>query len=165
MKIPIDGKPRICSHSQTSAKIIFKNLYNHLIRKHDINLLKRVKDDDDEGAHRSNIISITSVTNDTNSRSKISDYFNITKTIDDSFPAVLAWLTARDCLSFKKICTSYDLQQLFKFKGYDCQKSPKTIKNCVVVWGQNLPTNRYRIIRKNSPRWKWKLEILWGRAQ
>ena len=82
-----------CSGGSTSG------LHNHLIRKHKINLLKRVQHDDEE-ASCSNINTTTSVTNDTNSRSKISDYFNIIKTIDDSFPAVLARLTARGCLSF-----------------------------------------------------------------
>ena len=112
-------------------------MHNHLIRKHKINLLKRVQHDDAE-ASCSNINTTTSVTNDTNSRSKISDYFNIIKTINDSFPAVLARLTARDCLSFKKICTSYDLQQLFKSKGYDCPKSPKTIKKIVMQYGDKI---------------------------
>ena len=123
-------------------------MHNHLIRKHKINLLKRVQHDDAE-ASCSNINTTTSVTNDTNSRSKISDYFNIIKTIDDSFPAVLARLTARDCLSFKKICTSYDLQQLFKSKGYDCPKFPKTIKKMVLQYGDKI---RKQIVTELSER-------------
>ena len=46
-----------CSGGSTSG------LHNHLIRKHNINLLKRVKHDDDAGANCS-YISTTSVTND-----------------------------------------------------------------------------------------------------
>ena len=123
-------------------------MHYHLIRKYKIYLLKRVQHDDVE-ASCSNINTTTSVTNDTNSRSKISDYFNIIKTIDDSFPAVLARLTARDCLSFKKICTSYDLEQLFKSKGYDCPKSPKTIKKMVLQYGDKI---RKQIVTELSER-------------
>ena len=96
------GDSAICNVSKKYIKCSggsISVLHNHLIRKHKINLLKRVQHDDAEDTC-SNINITTSITNDTNSRSKISDYFNIIKTIDDSFPAVLARLTARDCLSF-----------------------------------------------------------------
>lgn len=48
------------------------------------------------------------------SKSKITSYFK--KKLDDSFPAVLARMTARDGIPFIKFCTSEDLRILLSEK-------------------------------------------------
>lgn len=68
---------------------------------------------------------------------KITSYFK--KTIDDSFPAVLARMTARDGIPFIKFCTSQDLRMLLIAKGYtDIPKSPKTIRKIVLQYSDKV---------------------------
>ena len=105
-------------------------LHGHLKSQHNINLLKRRKEKSDDTS-----TSIQTV--DVDSRSKITSYLK--KTSDESFPAVVARMTARDGIPFSKFCTSQDLRMLLIAKGYgDIPKSPNTIKNIVLQYADKI---------------------------
>lgn len=119
-----------CSKIIKAAGGSTSGLHNHLKSQHKINLLKR-------GKEKSEATSTSIQTVDVDSPSKMTSYLK--KTVDGSFPAVVARMTARDGIPFIKFCTSQDLRTLLIAKGYrDIPKSLHTIKNIVLQYANKI---------------------------
>ena len=68
------------------------------------------------------------------SRGGIKSYFK--NVVDDTLPAVISRMVAKDRLPFEKFCTSYDLRKLLIAKGYSVPKSANSIWNIVMDYGE-----------------------------
>lgn len=107
-----------CSGGSTSS------LHKHLKAIHDTSILKRK-------LNSSEIVP--------KPPKKIYDYFG--SKFDDSLPAILSRMTARDGLPFSVFCTSVDLRRLLLAKGFhesDIPKSPNTIRNIVLNYSDKI---------------------------
>lgn len=100
-------------------------LHCHLKSIHNINVVKRK-------VHSSEKPSDLEKKKEAN---KITNFFK--KVVDMGLPAVISRLVAKDFLPFSKICTSYDLRELLKSKGYqDIPRSPNTVRKIVLEYAQ-----------------------------
>ena len=114
-----------CTKKIKTAGGSTSGLHSHLKSQHKINLLKR---DQEKIVESFNVI---------DSEPKITCYFK--KTIDDSFPALLARMTALDGIPFIKFCKSQDLRMLLIAKGFkEIPKSSKTIKKHVMEYADKV---------------------------
>lgn len=130
-----DGSSAVCN---SCAKVIkcsggsTTGMHNHLKLVHNMNMLKRNEiNERDDNPH------VESKKNSQlQSQPSISKFFNL---IDESLPAVLSRLVARDCISFYKISASYDIQNMLKAKhSTNVPKSPHTIKKIVMQYGDKI---------------------------
>ena len=63
------------------------------------------------------------------------------KKVDDSLPAIIARMTAKDGLPFSKFCTSKDLRDLLAAKDHkNVPKSPNAIREIVFKYGKKIRT-------------------------
>lgn len=84
-------------------------------------------------------------------RNRITTFFK--PSIDQSMEAVISRLVAKDGLPFSKICTSYDIQNLLKCKGFDkIPKSPNTVREIVLDYETKIreETKEQILFLKNS---------------
>lgn len=112
-------------------------LHSHLKTQHNINLLKK---EVPVLAEAKSSVSLSKVSKVNQSAKAgpggvITNYFK--QNVDESFPAVLSRLVAKDGLPFEKICTSYDLRNLLISKGHVVPKSPSTVSAIVMKFGND----------------------------
>lgn len=123
-------------------------LHTHLRTSHDINLLKRGKDDNEMSA-------ITTSNKPANTQASTSNILSFFKSmVDDSFPAVISRLIARDGIPFSKICTSYDLRKFLMNKYKNVPSSPNSIREIVLKYGEKIRKeviehiSKYKVAKK-----------------
>lgn len=139
------GVCKLCSRQIKAAGGSTSGLRGHLKSQHEINLLKRGKS-----------IPLSGISGKRDSQpykeiSTITSYFK--PIVDDSFPAVIARLTALDGLPFNKFCTSEDLRKLLKVKGYrDIPKSPNTIRKIVLEYSNKMLQEAINELKENKLR-------------
>jgi hypothetical protein len=110
-----------------------KGLHTHLASKHDIDLLRKesVADTSVETTEQ------TAQPGPAPKKMKITSYFLDKQ--DRSLPAVLARMTARDGLPFSIFCTSSDIREGLRARGFfDIPKSANTVRSLVMGYSDRV---------------------------
>lgn len=79
-----------------------------------------------------------------NKKLKIMDYFERKR--DETLPAILSRMVARDGLAFRVFITSIDLRMLLEFKGFAVPKSATTIKDIVIKYSEEIKLTTINIL-------------------
>ena len=118
-----------------------KSLHDHLKSAHNTNLRKRNTDSSNPVSQEfrpSTSDGSQSAAKTSSKKPKvIPDYFSNSN--DDSLPATLSRLTARDCLPFSVFCTSPDMRNLLQAKGFtNVPKNRNKIRELVLNYAKDI---------------------------